>query len=1211
MERWKRIKAVFEIAAALPPGRREAYLDEACAGEPEIRQEVESLLTASGNARQSMELEALRQSAASLIENLQNPVIGRRVGNYRITGEVGRGGMGEVYRATRADDHFEQQVAIKIVKRGMDTDFILRRFRNERQILADLDHPNIARLLDGGATDDGLPYYVMEFIEGKPIDEYCRMRQLSTRDRLRLFLPVCSAVHFAHQKRVVHRDIKPGNILITDQGTPKLLDFGIAKILHPDQEGGPAEPTITQTSFRMMTPAYASPEQVRGQPITPASDVYSLGVLLYELLTDHRPYELKGRAPHEMAHLICETDPDRPSTAAGKGEQGKKLRQSLEGDLDSIVLMAIRKEPQRRYSSAETFADDIKRHLDGLPVEARSETAGYRWRKLAWRHRARALAGISALAVAGVVGWQAYELKTTGARSGSKVKARPSVAVVGFKNLSGRPEAAWLSTALTEMLGTELAAGEQLRTVAGERVAGARIDLSLAETDSFGRDTLTRIRTQLGADYVVVGSYLATGGVDSGIRLDVRLQDVMAGETLVTATDSGRESDLPALVARAGARIRERLGIGRLSGLEAERTRAASPANASAARLYSEGVQRLRVFDTVAAKEFLEKAAAADPNHALTHSALAMALTSLGDDAGGQREAKLAFDLSKDLSRENRLFVEGRYYETINSWEKAAGIYQALFGFFPDSLDYGVRLAAAQWHMGRGQDALRTLDELRRLPPPERDDARIDLEENIAAKTVSDYKRALAASERATAKGRAQGSRIMVARAMNEEGEALAALGQTERAIQRLEESRSIYQEMGHQRGMARALLGLGDVKMQGGELEAALKLYQQALDTFRQIGTRTGIAASLHNIAVIMKQRGDFDEAEKLYREALAIRREIGERQEVAVTLNGLANTLLEQGSLGEVKEMYTEALTIARDTGSRRLAGSIMANLGEALRNLGDLATAKSTYLESVATRRQLGDEAGLAIVLQGLGELLLDQGDLAGAKNALKESLGLHRQMANKRGIAYSLWESGLVTLAEGDVKGAKALQEEALAIRGEIGEKASEAQSRLALAEVNFEMGFAELSQMMAGQAVTRFRAQRARHWEAWAQARLAFYLAARKKIPESEQAAQRASQLLEKLEFRPMRIASGTALARVAALNGRHAEAIRSLEALLQEAGQIGLVPNQLEIRLALGEIEIQSGQAAKGRARLGTLRGEATGRGFGLIARKAAAAPVN
>ncbi len=307
-------------------------------------------------------------------------MLGRRLGAYRIEREIGRGGMGAVYEASRADNEFNKRAAIKLVKRGMDTDFILRRFRKERQILAALDHPHIAGLLDGGTTEDGLPYFVMEFIEGQPLYSYCDTQQLNINERLKLFRSICDAVHYAHQKQVVHRDIKPSNVLVTSDGVPKLLDFGIAKLLNPELAGDITHDP-TATAMRLMTPEYASPEQVQGAPTTPSTDVYSLGVLLYELLTGHRPYRLVNRAPHEIARVICEEAPAPPSIIITRADRSsarlstgddeattlrkvysarrstlESLRRQLSGDLDNIVMQALRKEPEWRYQSAAICA---------------------------------------------------------------------------------------------------------------------------------------------------------------------------------------------------------------------------------------------------------------------------------------------------------------------------------------------------------------------------------------------------------------------------------------------------------------------------------------------------------------------------------------------------------------------------------------------------------------------------------------------------------------------------------------------------------------------------------------------------------------------------------------------------------------------------------------------------------------------------------------
>ena len=328
----------------------------------------------------------------------------RRIGPYKLIRELGRGGMGTVWLAARADEQFEKRVALKVV-RASDSEEVLRFFRRERQILAGLEHPNIARLLDGGTTDDGLPYFVMEHVEGVPIDRYCDEHKLSVPERLRLFEGVCSAVQHAHRSLVVHRDLKPGNILVTDEGVPKLLDFGIAKLLNPGVAGAGSAETLVA-----MTPDYASPEQVRGRAITTGTDVYSLGVVLYELLTGQRPYRVKSHEHVEVLKAVCESEPERPSTAVGRTgerrqadgttipttpeeagrlrhETPERLKKRLKGDLDAIVLAALQKDPLHRYASVEGLARDIHRYLDGQPITARKTSTVYRLRKMAGRHK--------------------------------------------------------------------------------------------------------------------------------------------------------------------------------------------------------------------------------------------------------------------------------------------------------------------------------------------------------------------------------------------------------------------------------------------------------------------------------------------------------------------------------------------------------------------------------------------------------------------------------------------------------------------------------------------------------------------------------------------------------------------------------------------------------------------------------------------------------
>jgi len=359
-----------------PPEIRAGFLDRECGKDEELRREVESLLEASETVADGF----LDRPLLPVGDEPEPEVrAGRRLGAYRILDQIARGGMGTVYRAVRADDTYRQQVAIKVLKRGLDTDEIVRRFHHERQILARLVHPHISRLLDAGTTDDGLPYFVMEHVEGEPIDRWCDRRRLPLRARLELFRKVCAAVHFAHQHLVVHRDLKPANILITEDGEPRLLDFGIAKLLGPGQEG------LTMPELRPMTPEHASPEQIRGEPITTATDVYALGVLLYQLLTGRRPHGDLRDAPLRAFHRICHEEPEAPSRALPRAARRRARR--LAGDLDSIVLKALERDPRRRYGSVEQLSEDLQRHLRGRTVLARPPSLPYRVGKFVRRHR--------------------------------------------------------------------------------------------------------------------------------------------------------------------------------------------------------------------------------------------------------------------------------------------------------------------------------------------------------------------------------------------------------------------------------------------------------------------------------------------------------------------------------------------------------------------------------------------------------------------------------------------------------------------------------------------------------------------------------------------------------------------------------------------------------------------------------------------------------
>ncbi len=465
IDRWPEVKALFEDLFELPPDVRAARLAARTDGDPVLRAEVESLIRASDVSEQEFE-RVLPRSLDFLRDEIREPapsLEGRTVGNYVVARQVGHGGMGAIYEAYRADDTYRKRVAIKTIWRGADSDAIVRRFRTERQILAGLDHPNIAALLDGGLTPEGLPYFVMEFVDGEPIDRYCATGRLTIAQRIALVRQVCDAVQFAHRNLVVHRDIKPGNVLVTTGGVVKLLDFGIAKlIVRDDADAGGGGGTLTQVGLRPFTTAYASPEQLRGDTVSTATDVYSLGALLYELLTGRPPFEQGNRTPHQLMQAISDEAVLAPSRActpelaerAGLPDVAR-LRRDLRGELDDIVRMALRKEPERRYASVDQLSEDLRRFIAHLPIQARPDTRRYRTTKFVRRNRAGAAAAmVAVLSLVGGVIATSLQARAT-ARERDRAQAAADVAVRErmkaqrvsefLQNILGAADASWYS----------------------------------------------------------------------------------------------------------------------------------------------------------------------------------------------------------------------------------------------------------------------------------------------------------------------------------------------------------------------------------------------------------------------------------------------------------------------------------------------------------------------------------------------------------------------------------------------------------------------------------------------------------------------------------------------------------------------------------------------------------------------------------------------
>jgi tetratricopeptide (TPR) repeat protein len=750
------------------------------------------------------------------------------------------------------------------------------------------------------------------------------------------------------------------------------------------------------------------------------------------------------------------------------------------------------------------------------------------------------------------------------------------VALLGFKNLSGRQDAAWLSTALAEMLATELAAGGKLRTIPAENVARMKIDLTLADADSLAKDTLRLVRSNLGTDLVVLGSYLSLGPGSGGrIRLDLRIQDAAAGETIAAVAEVGTEAELFDLVSRAGEHLRERLGVEPLSAVEIQAVASARPASAEALRLYAEGLASLRLLDALKARDLLERAVAADPSYALAHAALAQAWSALGYDAKAKEEARTAFDLSSGLSREETLWIEARYRETAKEWPRAVEVYRSLVSLFPDNLDYGLQLASAQTFAGKANDALVTIGSLRRLRPPSSDDARIDLVEADAKNALSDYKSAQASAARAAEKGREQHARLLVARALTRSGRALDDLGYRQAAAAALEEARRIYTSAQDAAGVARSLLDLGFLRWTSGDPVEAQRMYDSALAIFHRIGDERGTAVALNTVAIFRWREGKLAEARRIWEQSLAAYREIGDRQGIARLLNNIAAVVEMQGDLGRATAMYEEALATQREAGERRAVAVALVNLGRIASERGDLARALHTYDQALAINRATGEKSTVAGNLHHIAEVLY----------------------------------------AEGNLPEARKKDEEALAMLVQLGEELFMPEARVALARVAIEEGRPAEAEATARQAAQTFSKHKASDYEAVAQSVVADALLAQGKLGEARQAAARATALSRRSQSQRVRLAVAIVSARVQAASGAAgdtAAALRSLRAVRAEAEKADRRGLSLEAELALGEVELRAGQSAAGRARLEALEREATARGFRLVAGKAAAlrAPV-
>jgi eukaryotic-like serine/threonine-protein kinase len=1076
---------------------------------------------------------------------------------YEVVRRIGRGGMGEVYEAF--DLALRERVALKVVRPALAGDrVVMDRFQREIQLSRRVTHPNVCRVFDLGRHRDGrrdVTFLTMELLSGETLEARIqRAGRLTAEETLPLVRQVAEALDAAHGVGVVHRDFKPANVMLVparEGGTRAVVtDFGLARSLEPEADAL----VLSSGSLVVGTAAYMAPEQADGSDATRASDVYALGVVVYEMVTGQRPHV--GRSQVELLMNRLSEAPVAPG-----------LRNpDLPGRWNRVILRCLERDPARRFPTAGEVADGLEEA--GFDRSGWAH-AGARAADLVQRSfsgpRRRWLA--AALAGALVVGTAALRHLDPEGRPGSR-EARRSVAVLGFRDLAGRSDTGWVSEALTEMFGAELSVGETLRTVPSQNVRRVKAELQIGESDAYDRETLGRLRENLDADVVVHGFYLAPdAGPLSRLRVDVRMQDTATGETLATVSESRSVASILDLVSNAGDRLRGHLGARPVSEEESRFVRASIPTEPRAARLYAEGLSALARFDPFVARGHFEKSLEIEPGHALTHSALAEALSVLGLEREAEASARRAHENSSPLDREGRLLIEGRLHEASFRWKEASETYGVLFGFFPDDLEHGLRLLRAQTRLADPKGAAATLASLRDSPFFVPDDPRIDLAEADVADNRSDFGRALAAAEAAARKGSERRAQLLVSEALLRQARAQLLLGLYDRSEQSAKGARAIYLSLRHPIGVLDAEQRLGLTLFAFGRLEEAIAHYEGGLRKARELGSRRHEVSYLAGLGETYIQRGDVAEAERNLRAALEGAKALGNRHMTAVAEANLAAVLELRGELSAAAEQYESGRRHFEEIGDFWRAAGVSVYLGDVERAAGNVGAARAHGERALAALDGSGDGFYKAWALDSLGTLSLLEGDFPRARSLLVRSMELRSRAKERFGVA----------------------------------------RSQLGLAAVAVEEGKASEGERLASRAAETFRSAGSKEREAAALEVRARARLAAGRLEEAAADAGRAVALARGTGVATLRFAAATVAARVALSRGEAAEARTRLAAILEEARPTQLETARLDVSLALAEAELATGDAEAARRRLEAVEREARERGLVAVARRAAA----
>jgi serine/threonine protein kinase/tetratricopeptide (TPR) repeat protein len=1162
-EKWSKVKLLFEAALQQEGDARATFLEQNCS-EDGLRNFVGKLVLCHERASGFLATPPMVQM--SLGPECHQPTFSEGeilAGRFRTVRLIARGGMGEVYEAE--DLELRGHVAIKTIRPDiLHNQGSLERFKQEVHLAKQVTHPNVCRVFDlfrhqpASAVEREDIYLVsMELLRGETLSERLRRTgRMTTEAAFPIAAQIAAALDAAHDAGILHRDLKPGNVILIEKATGDarvvVTDFGLAVM--PTDEFS-LNLMSAPSNELVGTPAYMSPEQIEGLELTPSSDIYAFGLMLYEIVTG----EIPSQAATSISIALKRLTEDPPSP--------RRLIPDLDLTWESAILKCIERDPNRRFSKSGDVIKALQR------------------RRLSWHRMAKAAStALIVLCTLGVLlrlsrpmpgqkqsWWQVLRANRNGIAGGSAIDAlslpsRRSVAVLGFRDLSKTGGAGWISTALTEMFNVELTSGGKLRAITQENIARARADLRLTAEEKLSADTLSRIRSKLGADLIVDGSYLVKNDYPRGqqIRVDLQLQNLVNGEVIASVGETGRMGDLFTIVSNAVVTLREKLDLGEIPPADAESLKASMPSNQMAIESFSQGLSALRSFDLLTAHRLLETAVSAEPQFPLAYARLAETWSQLGYDTRAAAEAQKAFDLSARLSQEQRLMVEANYREITKQWDLAIEIYRRLWRFFPDDPQYGLRLASAETSAEKRAEALATLEELRRHDLPQDDVLRVDLEEAVAS-DVGDYRRELEASTRARKKAALVGAGFLLARASLQESYAYGGLGQEKQAIDAAVDAQHYFSAAGDKLGYARALIYEANLLRNEGNFSKRIDRYKEALSTCRAIGNKQCEGGVLNNLAGVLEDQGDLSAANREYEQSLAVRRTIDDKAGMATALN----------------------------------------NIGTVLQLQVDLPGATKAYQEALKLYRGIGAKQGEGMVLDNLADLLLIGGDPLHAEKTMEQSLRAWQESRARNSVtADALAEMGDIHFLEGDLDGAETYYQKALSMTKSLGSDSACEEGRIQIATLWIEKDRSADAEQALRECREIFRREGQTIAEIRTDRLLLKALLRQGKLREAQSESANATTLGTKTYAKTDSLRLSIALAEVWAASGDIPRAINTLNTVLHTTNKYGLIEYSFDALLALGTIELKLGDV-KGRVTLENLYVEAQRRGFQKIARDA------